>query len=336
MNRAIQDPRDIYRAPRLISAHLLAMSVCIIFSICYVNGIYDAFGADHWFDLRTYESVFNDPYYHYAQLNRSWISWIRDEPLWYETVLAARAASWTYTETINFISIVSAALISYIIYRLCNNKLWPLILMINPSTIDLLIAQVRSALAFSVLMIVFLNPPWWIRLLIIVMAGTIHTSMYLFGALYIFILIYGRYASKYQFLKSTVFLITAAALVAFMISFAAPYILGAIGDRRVNIATDALGFLFSLAWLGFVVSYYAIAKFDEQIFPHFFYSICAFIGLFSIFTDAYGSRYIAVALPFLIVMIARQRGAQQRWLLIQYCATMSVYYYYYLWQAGVI
>jgi hypothetical protein len=336
MYRATQDRQDIYRAPRLISAHLLAISACIIFSICYVNGIYDAFGADHWLDLRAYESVFNDPYYHYAQLNRSWISWIRDEPLWYETVLAARAASWTYTETINILSVVSAALISYMVYRLCNKKLWPLIMMINPSTIDFLIAQVRSALAFSVLMIIFLNPPWWIRILVIVTAGTIHTSMYLFGALYVLIMLYSRYVPKYHFLKYKVFIVTAAATIAFIVSFAAPYILGAIGDRRVNIDTDALGVLFSLAWLSFVVSYYAIAKYDEQIFPHFFYTICAFIGLFSIFTDAYGSRYIAVALPFLIIMIARQQGAQRRWLLIQYCAAISAYFYYYLSQAGVI
>lgn len=336
MDIPIQDQRNMLRMHGLVSSNWLAIGVSIIFGYLYVNVIYNAFGADHWLDLRAYESVFNDPYYHYAQLNRSWISWVRDEPLWYEAVLAARSATWTYTETINFISIVSTIIISFVIFKLANNKIWPILFLINPSTIDLVIAQVRSAFALAVLMIALLNLPWWIRILLLITAGTIHTSMYLFGVLYLFIMLYSKISNKYVFLKSKPILISSALFIAFVVSFAAPVVLGAIGDRRVNIETDALGLLFSFTWLTFVVSYYAVGKSDDFLFPHFFYTICTLIGLFSIFSDAYGSRYIAVAIPFLIIMIARQEVKPRRWLLLQYTSIMLIYYYFYLWQAGVI
>lgn len=336
MQNSIQVRRGKYWVPWLVSSNLLAISACIFFGFLYVNVIYSAFSPDHWLDLRVYEEVFNDPYYHYAQLNRTWVSWIKDEPLWYEAVLAARSATWTYTETINFISVISISIISYVIYRLVNNKLWPLILLINPSTIDLIIAQVRSALAFSIFLISFLNPPWIVRIILIVCAGTIHTSMYLFGSIYIFISLYQEYGKSISVLNYKLSIILCSLIIAFIVSIAAPLILGAIGDRRVIIETEVLGILFSLTWLSLAISYYLISKFDSFIFPHFFYSICVLIGLFSIFTGSYGSRYIAVAIPFLIIMIARQPVIQRNFLLSHYAIVMAAYYYFYLTQAGVL
>lgn len=325
-----------FQALRTLSSQVLIGAFCLAFGYLYISVIYNALPVEHWLDLRTYETLFNDPYYHYAQLNRSWLSWLKDEPLWYETVVAFRDSAWTYTETINAISIFSCALTTYIIYKSAGSKIWPVLLLINPSTIDLFIAQVRSALALSLLLIVLLRPPWAVRLLLIVIAGTIHTSMYLFGGLYVFISLYAYAMAKKEFLRSKISILAASSIVAFIISVAAPIVLGAIGDRRVSIETDAIGILFSITWFTFIVTYYLWAKLDEFLFPHFFFTICTLIGVFSIFSEVYGSRYIAVAVPMLVVMIARQAKPFRFVLLAQYCAVMLVYFYFYLQQAGVL
>jgi hypothetical protein len=336
MISSFQVQRGKYWVPWLISYDLLAISACIFFGFLYVNVIYNAFSPDHWLDLRVYENVFNDPYYHYAQLNRTWLSWIKDEPLWYETVLALRSTAWTYAETINLLSIIAISIISYVIYRLSHKKLWTLVLLLNPSTIDLVIAQVRSAFALSILILVFLRPPWILRILLIIAAGTVHTSMYLFGAIYIFLCFYEQNSMRYKFLEYKILHFIISLSIALLISFAIPFVLGAIGDRRVSIKAEVVGVLFSLSWLTILINYYVFSKFDSNIFPGFFYSICVFLGFFSIFTETYGSRYIAVAIPFLVVIIARQPKIPQRVLLLHYGAVIAIYYYFYLIQANLL
>jgi hypothetical protein len=172
--------------------------------------------------------------------------------------------------------------------------------------------------------------------MLIITAGTVHTSMYLFGSIYIFLCFYEHYSKRYKFLEYKIFHFVTSLVIAVLVSFAIPFVLGAIGDRRVSINAEVVGVLFSLSWLTILINYYAFSKFDSNIFPGFFYSICVFLGLFSVFAETYGSRYIAVAIPFLVVIIARQPKVPQRGLLLHYGAVIAIYYYFYLIQTNLL
>lgn len=206
-----------------------------------------------------------------------------------------------YRAVLYLISFVSLFIYSQFSFK----RVAPIIFVLlafNPLFMHLIIEQVRIALAFSLLLLVYENRDInWIYLLIPICI-LIHTAVLL--------LVFLHFVSQYIIKnsnKNKVYLrvLIISFIIAIFLKFGADYVLAFLGDRRVNYSSEGSSLLFSTIWIIYaIILVIHCNRNNTDLMRIASYSILM-MGLFfaSSLIGSYGQRYIALSIPMIIISL---------------------------------
>ena len=286
-----------------------------------------------WEDLLRYVQRFSiDPYYGMSQPG-SLLEYPLSEYGWQLVVLGIFEAGWSFETSFAVISMLALGVSAYVLLRETGR---PVLLLIfcNPALIDFYISQVRSALAFAIVLgLISRRLP--LALGGIVLASTVHTSMLLFAAPLLLnwlrerlaggALLDERQASHFW---PMIALFAGLLLASFQI-----VILDFLGDRRADYATydTSTGLLLTLGWASIAACAYALAcgRAQRAMLVAMF-----LVGMFVVSSTLglYSHRYVAFFAPFLALALGGRETPPDRLAIffVIYAAFSSVYFGYWL------
>lgn len=266
------------------------------------------------------------------------LGWWRSEALWRQIVYSRLAAGWSVDSVFWLASIVGLAGSTFYVLRRSPNAA-AILLLINPSFIDLAFSQVRSGLAAGIVYIGFLVIQK--RSL----AGRIGGASLLILALFLHqfaaaLVLLGLSFMLVQRLPLSTRFKAAALAVASIVMILAftglkQVILSAVADRRMGQETESGGVLLTfLLFSATLPAWRQILKVTQNFDVYFVASLSALIlGLF--LTESYGvSRVFAIALPALIVATAQSQNAKDRLLGYSIVAGTNSLYWAFWFLAG--
>jgi hypothetical protein len=232
------------------------------------------------------------------------ISIISSEILWKYLLIylsSLEVFDGNYRSILYLISFVSLFIYSQFSLKRVSPILFVL-LVFNPLFMHLIIEQLRTALAFSLLLLVFeYRDIKWIYILLPI-SVLIHTAGIFLICTYFLL----HFIIKI-FNKNKVYLLVliSSILVAFFLKYGVDYILAYLGDRRENYALKGSGLLFSTIWIiyGYILVLYC-KKNNTDLMRIASYSIFM-TGLFftSSLIGSFGQRFIALSIPLIIISL---------------------------------
>lgn len=274
---------------------ILALTGAAIFAWCWVSAAYALRPLLTWEDLYRYVQRYSiDPYYNMAIPERL-IDYPLSEYGWQLLVLAIFEAGLSFETAFFAISMVALGLTAYVILRRTGSALG-LLLLVHPAQIDFFISQVRSALAFSIVL-VGLQRSFPVAISTILLASLLHTSMLLFAiplAIDFARQRIGKLRESGHFWPLAAFA-TASLIAAFQI-----LILDYLGDRRASYAVFDLGAgsLLTASWAAIGIGFYFLAG---RRASRTGIAACFLLGMFifSSLLGFYAHRYAAYLVPLL-------------------------------------
>lgn len=266
---------------------------------------------------RTFEDL--DVYYNYFLHQQSildyktfgdLLDYIVSEALWHlsiSTLIDGLGIDIDYV----FLIISSLCLTVFAILLARRHGAGSVLLLANPLLIDLAFAQLRSALAFSLLYIAYLLRRRIAIYLLLTAAVFIHTASILFIALFAGAAFAYRYMRKTDRSDQTIFF--ALCLIGIMVSIVVgplrAEILAAIGDRRASLQGGASSsLLFTSFWvIALLVQGFQAKHLVHDEISRFSIIILAMVTC-NLLTGGYTSRFLALTLPFLLSSVLRMRS----------------------------
>ena len=237
------------------------------------------------------------------EVEYSGIGWLTSEPVWKYIVIALGDIFSDPRMGVYFISFISLALYASFLFKRVD-PLIAMVLLINPMMVDMIIAQIRIALAFGLVLMAYdLRSKLGASLLIIV-AFLIHASMPVFlGIYYILFFLNREIKAKKIYLVS----LALAIILALFMKYGIDTILNLIGDRHAGYEDVIKGstLSYSLVWIiiAMILATFALYENDEEriiiayaITIMSFYFFASALGIF-------GKRYVTVTMPFIIIAI---------------------------------
>lgn len=207
-------------------------------------------------------------------------------------------------------------------------------LVLNPIYIDFTYAQVRSAfaVAFVTLSIMAFRKNKILSLILLIPALFIHTASFVF----VFIFYSAFLTNKYLESQNKKFIIAVfVGLISSIIT--GPYmsvLLGLIEDRRVDYKDLSSPILYMSFWvilfLFFLIKFFS-GKIKNLNNYYFYLSISILTMIFiNIFISGYSSRFLAAAMPFLILTISDLRGKYESLVVIGYINFAIILWFFWL------
>ena len=237
-----------------------------------------------------------------------------------------------YEMVFQMISTVFLVTASLIVYR--RGGLLPLILLANPLVFELAYSQLRSALAISILHLVylFLRRSTYVAVALCLFAATIHTTMIIFLAVYILCLMTadegGRLSRWPVGLRLTVIL-GAGIFVGLVIGPLREVLLTLIGDRRADYLDLSSSPLYLAFWVGllglFLIDYRDTFRSVEGRFSLFILSLVTV----NVFTGGYSLRFLALAYPFVISTVLMAKPSVKMFAIPAMSVYMIAQWFYY-------
>jgi hypothetical protein len=230
------------------------------------------------------------------------IGWLSVEIIWIKILQYSINLGISAEQFFKIISAVSA----FSFHRFLKTYLgWALsgIFLLNPITIDLLLSQIRIALAFSIFLI-FLDKNAGklvtiARYIALIIVSFIHTAMAIFVISYLqssIITKIEKYKHRIKILLTLIFV-----CVVFFIFFSQTnQFLGSIDDRRADIISETKSFqyiVFWLVWCGLLISSASNENASRWEY-HFAIAICLLGSLLNI-AGYPGFRFIASGTPII-------------------------------------
>jgi hypothetical protein len=208
-----------------------------------------------------------------------------------------------YRDSLLFISFISLIVYANFLFKRINIIIGSIFLF-NPLFVFLIIAQMRMALAFALLILAFEFRHKFISIILMLFAISIHSaSLFFIFSFYILKKIYRKFPNRKYFIVTLLM----GFLITLFLKFGIYYILDFIGDRRAGTLsiTASSNIKFTLFWfiISLLLVYKANSK-DEKIKYIISFSILmSSLFFFSSIFGFYGQRFMAVAVPLVIVSI---------------------------------
>ena len=261
---------------------------------------------------------------------------LSSELLWYLILLQIPIFFTDFNLGLELISFISLLIYSYFTFK-NSNLFLSSILLYNPIFIDLIMSQIRIAFAFALLIIAYSlrKQYWFISLLLLISSSLIHTATYFLFFVYIFISLISKKIQNENKLHSLM-LITPTFFVLFIKFLLLPLLDFFRDTGRVGYfigEVDSSTLLFSSIYLFFALLIAFLPKrndskvhFDATNYIIFMCSLFFSLSL----VQMYGSRFVAISFPFLIIAI---NNLKLNGRLILYSLLFSyqlIYIYYWL------
>lgn len=237
------------------------------------------------------------------EVQYSGIGWVTSEPVWKYIVITLGDVFSDPRMGVYFISFISLALYASFLFKRVD-PLIAMVLLINPMMVDMIIAQIRIALAFGLVLMAYDLRSKLGASLLIVVAFLIHASMPVFlGIYYILFFLNREIKAKKIYLVS----LAVAIFLALFMKYGMNILLTMIGDRHAGYEDIIKGstLSYSLVWIlmAMILATFATYENDEErmiiayaITIMSFYFFASALGVF-------GKRYVTVTMPFIIIAI---------------------------------
>ena len=231
------------------------------------------------------------------------ISWFFSEPLWKYIIIAIGFIFDDYRLAIYLVSIIIVFLYSIFLFKRVDYYIG-MIFLFNPMFIDLVMAQVRSAFAFALLLLAYdLSSKRW-TLVVAFMAVLIHASMPLFILIYFLLSKLNQTVTPKKYYLITIF---TAFLFALFMRYGIDILLTLIGDRHAGYEDVIAGasISYSIIWftIGIVVAIFAtFENEDERIIAGYAITMTSFF-FFSSLMGNFAQRYVALTIPLIIISV---------------------------------
>lgn len=235
-----------------------------------------------------------------------------------------------------FFQIISSLFIitsSLILYR--KGGYISILLMANPLVFDLAYSQLRSALAISLLNILYLTRPKsnLISLAVCLLATSIHTAMAIFLAIYFLCVATserGGWLSRFSVEMRLVTIVGAGLAFGLLIGPLREVALTLLNDRRAeygDLASSPLYLSFWIMLFGlFLLNY---REFIQTLEGRFSLFVLALVAV-NIFTSAHSIRFLALAYPYIMATILIARPAIRSFSLAVFSVYLFAQWYFYL------
>ncbi|OBP15338.1 hypothetical protein A5320_08215 [Rheinheimera sp. SA_1] len=207
-----------------------------------------------------------------------------------------------------------------------------IIFLINPIFVDLACSQLRMAAAMVLLLFAYNVKVRFLIFLLVCAAFFIHTATFLFAFIAFAVYLVIKWSEKYEFqnIVSCMLLVFTGFLVALTVGPLRGWILGYLGDRRVNYDVDASNWSYASIWV-FIL---AMCYFQERRFFRdysnaiavTFLSVFVFCTVFSV----YGLRFLSAALPFIFVSLFRFGSVEKPLVILTFMAFSIVQWIYWV------
>ncbi|MDD5462879.1 MAG: hypothetical protein PHG00_14825 [Methylococcales bacterium] len=234
------------------------------------------------------------------------ITYLFSEPVWrYILILIGE----TFNKPIDGLILVSFCVIFIYAFFLCGrvNLFLASFFLFNPMINDLVMAQVRSALAMALFLVALMINNKLIRLLVIAIASMIHTLTFVFFLVYIVANFIEFKRDCYNYKKSGIAALFFGIVLASFMGGGKAFLLSVTGDRRFAPDYDVvpISFLYLSYWmlLALVIALPSIQRFDNGFKDYWtsYYSIIMLtlpfvMGLFG----GNSVRFVALCFPILL------------------------------------
>ncbi|MBU1667648.1 EpsG family protein [bacterium] len=264
-----------------------------------------------WTTLLGYEFVDIQNYldriiYLYAggtESNYTGIQWILDEPLWKYIIVLIGYTFDDYRMALYLVSFIIVIGYSSFLFRRVEYTIG-MILLLNPMSIDLFMAQIRSALAFSLLLIAYdLTSKRWATV-VLILASFIHASMPLFIVIYFLLYHLNQQVESKKYYLIAIF---SALAIALFIKFGLDPLLRFLGDRHAGYENVIEGgsIAYSIVWFMMAVVIATFATFDnedERVLAGYAITMMSFFFFASLF-GLFAQRYVALSMPLIIIAV---------------------------------
>ena len=208
------------------------------------------------------------------------------------------------------------------------------IILFNPLIIDLVFSQVRSAFAFAIVLLCYHFRKKRFAWVVLLSSCFIHSAMLilLFSLIILWLILEVDYLSnRVKAILSWLFGFCLAVIMVYGVS----YILGSIEDRRSDygtVATQSSTVAYALYWLllGGLLVLKANVN-DREV--HYFSLVGIFVSSLFFFLcvfNFYGSRFLALLLPFFMLAVFNVKLINPRIIKMSYIAYFSTQFYYWL------
>ena len=229
-----------------------------------------------------------------------------------------------------WLSMATVACTSFVLLRRTGS---PIVLLIfaNPALMDFFISQVRSAIAFSIMLLfIFRSLP--VAVAGILLAATFHTSMMLMLIPLAIEHARRRFAFGRESADGHFWPALAVGFALVLVSFQG-LILDFLGDRRAiySFADFGTGTLFTVGWMSVAAAFYLTTRSRSSLSGiTATFNIAMF--LFSSIAELYAHRYIPFFLLFVAISLggAETSSVRRALFFAVFAAFSAVYFYFWL------
>lgn len=232
------------------------------------------------------------------------IAWLLDEPLWR---LILRAIGYLFDDhrlALYIISFIAMLFTASFLFKRVHYYIG-MILMFNPMVIDLFLGQMRSALAFSILLLAYDATSKKQAIILIIFAILIHSSMPLFIAIYFLLYKLNQHVESKKFYLISLF---TALFFALFMQYGLELVLTFLGDRHAGAEEPSRGssLAYSIVWfmIGVIIATFAtFSNEKERVLAAYAITMLGFFFFASIF-NIYAQRFVALSMPLIIISVS--------------------------------
>lgn len=306
----------------------LTLALCCGFGAVYATTFLKLFGFHNFPDLENYRIFFEAGYYYQILINKSLIELLISESGWTyigDLIISDRFDVYDF---LLISSAISFGLSAYFIYKYTKNLLY-ILMLINPISMDLYVGQNRSALASSVFLFSLTLDRLSVRIFTMFVAFTIHLSTSIFIGSYVAYEFITKFFRKDNVAIRISTLVISATLIALFTTLLRSYTLSQIGDSRADdLIISISSWTFVWFWSSTLIMLIALTDKNELSFEHYLSLIFVLCFFFYTYIEAFGSRWMAFAIPFIVVG-ASKLPSERKLIYIFYFVLVSIVAYAY-------
>ena len=234
----------------------------------------------------------------------SGILWITSEPLWKFIIMQLANIFDDYRSAMYLVSFISIGLHATFLFRRVP-VIVAFVFLINPMTVDLMMAQVRIALAFGLLLVAYDLKSKNLAMLLIFLSVLIHAAMPIFvGMYYVLYELNKRVEAKKLYLTA----LGMGILMALFMKYGMNSILSAIGDRHADYANDTVvsTVSYSMIWIvvsALIATFSSFENEQERLLATYVIVFMSFF-FFASTMGVFGKRYVSVTMVVIIASLS--------------------------------
>lgn len=236
------------------------------------------------------------------------IQWLLREPIWKWIIIFLGDTFTDHRLALYLISFITVFIYTSFLLKRVEFYI-AMILLINPMMVDLFLAQLRSAFAFSLVLIAYdlaskESVSKYFPIVILIIAAFIHASMPIFYAFYFLLYHFNSRIKDYKYyFISLVF----GVVLAIFMKYGFGIILTILDDRHAGFDKYIAGssVAYSISWAIIAVIIGTFGDFSDKakrVTVAYAIMIMSFF-FFSSVLDIFASRYVALIMPFIIIAI---------------------------------